>query len=52
MDLDFEEKDLPYEGFDNLKIEQNDSMISDSFENLFDQEEKKTALRKLEQQKS
>lgn len=51
MALDFEDNPTPFDGFDNLKIEQNESLVSDSFENLFEQEEEKTKIRKLEQQK-
>ena len=46
MALDFEDDPQPFAGFDNLKIEQNESLVSDSFENLFDQEDKKNQLRK------
>jgi hypothetical protein len=48
MALDFEDNPTPFDGFDNLKIEQNESLVSDSFENMFHSEEKKTELRKME----
>ena len=39
MALDFEANPQPFSGYDHLNIEHNDdSMISDSFENLFDRD--------------
>jgi hypothetical protein len=35
MALDFDDHPEPFADFDNLKIEQNESLVSDSFENLF-----------------
>lgn len=40
MELDFEANPQPFSGYDGHNIEQDNNSISDSFENIFDVEEK------------